>query len=94
MTSEIEIIIERFKEDPRISPSHVSVFLSLYFLFIKNERQNPVTIKRANVMELAKISSRFTYDKNMNELSEYGYIKYCPSKKKNVSSSLYMLTTI
>lgn len=91
MTSEIEIIIERFKEDPRISPSHVSVFLSLYFLFIKNDRQNPVPIKRAAVMELAKISSRFTYDRNMNDLSAYGYIRYYPSRNKTVLSSLDVL---
>ncbi|HVM87888.1 MAG TPA: hypothetical protein VMT76_06845 [Puia sp.] len=41
--------------------------------------KNPITIRRQQLMQEAKISARTSYNKCMRELHEYGYIKYLPS---------------
>lgn len=41
-------------------------------------------------MKLAKINARYTYNKCMNSLEEYGYIKYQPSQNSFVPSKVFI----
>lgn len=41
-------------------------------------------------MTIAKLSAAKTYRKCVKELSEYGYLRYEPSLKKNQASRIYL----
>ena len=78
------------EHDPRIGATHISLYLSL--LYTQHQQsQNPITIKRPDIMRLAKIHSRHTYNICMNQLHEYGYIKYQPSSNPFEGSTVYLL---
>jgi len=65
--------------DNRLLPSHISLFLALYWLWQKVSFQSPFYVFRKDVMPYAKISSIVTYHKCIKELSNFGYIIYQPS---------------
>ncbi len=66
-------------EDPRISATHISLYMALLQQWNLNGGKNPIVIKRNFIMKAAKISARCTYNKSINELQQYGYIIYKPS---------------
>lgn len=76
--------------DTRIGASHISIYMALLQLWNISEGNNPFIINRNLVMQTAKISSRQTYNKYMNELNEYGYINYEPSANQFESSIIYL----
>ncbi|MGZ3838170.1 MAG: hypothetical protein ACXVMS_05905 [Flavisolibacter sp.] len=51
---------------------------------------NPIAIKRLPVMKAAKINSRFTYNKCMNDLQDFGFIIYQPSLNAFRASSVFL----
>ncbi len=70
---------ETILDDPRISPVHIGLYMALLLTFEENERTNPISINRSEIMKRAKISATSTYYTVMNELKTYGYIQYKPS---------------
>ncbi|HMH32909.1 MAG TPA: hypothetical protein VK543_07755 [Puia sp.] len=83
----IEFIIA-IKQDARISPVHISLYLAL--LYCQSEQcMNPIYIFSAQVMPLAKISGPATYHRTIRQLHEYGYIKYVPSYYHLLGSLVY-----
>ena len=40
-------------------------------------------------MAIAKISALKTYYRCIKDMSDYGYLRYVPSKKKNRASKIY-----
>lgn len=77
-------------DDERINTTHISLYMALLQQWNLNQDKNLITITRANIMKMAKISARHTYNKCINELQEYGYIKYVPSSNANSGSSVYL----
>lgn len=77
--------------DPRISITHIGLYAALLQYWAAHQYQNPVQAYRHEIMQLAKISTKTTYHKCIKDLNQYGYIRYEPSHKKNVSSRLYLL---
>lgn len=75
--------------DARIGIAHISVFMALYHLWRKNGATQPFYTKRAEVMELSKISSSATYHKVIRQLSDYGYIGYFPCCHPGRKSEVY-----
>jgi hypothetical protein len=76
------------KQDARISPVHISLYLAL--LYCHSEQcMNPIYIFSAQVMPLAKISGPATYHRAIRQLHEYGYIKYVPSYYHLLGSLVY-----
>jgi hypothetical protein len=67
------------REDGRMGPTHVSLYLALLNSCNVSGGQNPVVITREEVMKAAKIKARQTYNQCIRELHCYGYIKYRPS---------------
>ena len=41
-------------------------------------------------MKAAKINARYTYNKCMNNLQEFGYITYLPSSNPFTNSTVYL----
>jgi len=76
--------------DHRIGPQHVAIYMALFQQWCVNECNNPISISKNNLMEIAKIR-RTTYHKCMKELHEYGYIKYLPSYHPVLGSVVHLL---
>lgn len=91
---EVQLLSDFYKSatpDKRMGVTHISLYMALFQFWNQNHFQNPVTISRAEVMEIAKINGRATYHKCMRELEEYGYIKYVPSYNPFLKSLIYIL---
>lgn len=89
----VEQLSEFYKSiqyDARIGVTHISIYMALFQYWNLNHFQNPVSITRNEVMQIAKINGRATYHKCIRELEEYGYIKYIPSFNPFLKSLVYM----
>ena len=65
-------------EDPRITITHVSLYMAIRFEWENNCFEVLMEIDRSAIMQLAKISSTVTYNKSMHALHDFGYIIYSP----------------
>ena len=52
---------------------------------------NPIHAYSAEIMEIAKISAAKTYRRCVRDMSDYGYLRYEPSFKKNRPSTIYFI---
>lgn len=69
----------KLTRDKRISVWHISVYLALVHLWIRNGSNNPIRVSRKIIMQLARIKGIATYHKYINELQQFGYIEYYPT---------------
>lgn len=67
------------KEDPRIGPSHISLYLAIIQCCKAQDFQLPIAVFSRDLMKGAKISATGTYHKCMRDLKDLGYIQYIPS---------------
>ncbi len=81
---------EAIGDDVRITATHISLYIALLQKWNVTHCQNPVIVIRTELMKAAKINSRHTYNKYMNELHEYGYIQYIPSSNPFSGSMVYL----
>ncbi|WP_321995556.1 hypothetical protein [Draconibacterium orientale] len=72
-------LFERFADDTRITPFHISLYFALFQLWNRNRFRNPFPILREEVMHLAHIGSTNTYAKCIKQLRDWGYIDYTSS---------------
>ena len=70
----------RVKEDHRVGPLHVSLYVVLLEISDGGESPGVFAIYRNEVMAKAKIRAASTYYKVMKELSEWGYVVYIPER--------------
>jgi len=77
--------------DPRISITHIGIYAALLQYWSEHHFENPVHVFSYDIMRIAKISASTTFHKAIRELSEYGYIKYEPSFKRNKGSNVYFI---
>lgn len=66
------------QDDSRLSPAHISLYITLFQGWNEQDFQNPVPVVRRQIMHRAKISGLATYHRCMRELHSYGYISYQP----------------
>lgn len=81
---------EAIEEDARIGTTHISLYMALLQQWNMNGGKNPISIERSVIMKTAKINARYTYNKCMNELQDYGFIIYEPSVNFYSSSVVYL----
>lgn len=67
------------REDPSIGPSHISLYLTIVFLYQHHNRQMPIEFRAQQLMDGAKIRSTRTFYKYLQNLVEKKYIVYEPS---------------
>jgi hypothetical protein len=79
------------EKDLRIGHIHLGLFAALLHYYSLSGFVNPINAYSYQIMPLAKISAPRTYIKYIGELSQYGYIKYEASFKKNKPSCIYLL---
>lgn len=77
------------EKDYRISITHIGIYAALLQFWNDKGFINPIEAFSYEIMPIAKISGSSTYHKCVRELSEYGYIRYEPSFKKNQGSKIY-----
>ena len=80
----------KFRDDPRITPWHLSLYMSLFQLWNSTRFRSEINIRRDELMQFSKIGSTNTYSKCLKQLSEWKYIKYTPSKSRFKSSKVHM----
>lgn len=79
------------REDNRITPVHISLFIAILQVWESNNRQTPLCTCRRELMWLAKISGIATYYRCIKQLHEYGYLRYKPSHDSNKGSLIYFV---
>lgn len=77
--------------DTRLSATHLSLYVAILYSWSMNKFSNPVLVTRNSLMPLAKILSVTTYHKKLNQLMEYGYIRYKPSYNAFKRSKIYLV---
>jgi hypothetical protein len=70
--------LELVGEEPRLGPSHISLYLSIVMICYEQNKKMTGTVKRNRLMKQAKIFSSSTYHKCMKELCDLGYVFYEP----------------
>ena len=88
---ELTQFYQAIREDSRISPRHIALFMALFECWNQNDFQNPIGITRQQIMASAKISGLATYHRCIKELHDYGYITYTPSFNAAVRSQVHFL---
>ena len=79
------------EDDARISITHIGIYAALLQYWQEHQFENPIQVFSYEIMRIAKISGSNTYHKTVRQLSEYGYIKYQPSFKRNQGSKVFIL---
>jgi len=77
------------EKDFRISSTHIAIYTALLCFRAVKGFSNPIEVFRVELSPIAKISSKYTYHKCLQELHEYGYLRYEPSFKKTRGSRIY-----
>ncbi len=78
------------KNDPRISPVHISIYMALVKLWIERHYNSPLFVYSHEVMQLAKVSGSATYYNAIRDLHDYGHIHYERSYNRFLASKIYM----
>ena len=89
LASSFTAFYETIVEDGRVGVTHISLYMALLNQLKFEQGKNPIIINRDTIMKTAKISSRRTYNRCINQLSEYGYIQYMPSSNPLVGSVVH-----
>jgi hypothetical protein len=82
--------MEEAREDHRIGPLHLSVYLALIFLRAEQNSGNEVEVSARQLMPLAKIASPGPYHRVIRELDRWGYIRYEASFDARLGSRVWL----
>lgn len=85
--------LEKACKDSRLDKGHLAVFVALFHFWECQDFRLPLGLYGSQVMEIAKISSKATYNRILKDLTSYRYIRYEPSFYK-FKASLFELTLI
>jgi len=83
-------ISEKFIDDQRLSPLHISLYYALFQSWNLSKFRNPISVSRDELMRASKIGSANTYTKCLKELDAWEYIKYLPSFNPHKGSKIYL----
>jgi len=86
------MFLKNAEEDSRIGPTHISLFVSLFYRFLNMGEKNPISFKSSDIMRAAKICSRATYNKCMKGLHDFGYLEYLPCHSPSGESTVFFNT--
>jgi len=72
-------VFHQFSKDNRLNPTHVSLYIGLFYIWNYNRFPDEFYINREELMKFSKIGSNTTYHRCIKELSYWKYILYSPS---------------
>jgi len=76
---QLNVILEHFNKDARIRQGHITLYLAFFQKWNREFFKKTITINRELIMEKAKFKSKTTYHNYLNDLNNWGYLKYFPS---------------
>lgn len=82
---------DAISKDGRITITHIGLYAVLLQCWQAQNFQSPVMAFSHEIMVLAKMSSRATYLKCLNDLNDRGYLRYERCYKRNVRSKIYLI---
>jgi hypothetical protein len=77
------------EKDPRISITHIGIYAALLQYWKEQNYKNPIQVFSYQIMRIAKVSASSTYHKTIRDLSNFGYILYEPSFRRNQGSKVH-----
>ena len=83
-------VLRKFSGDSKISAAHRSLYLAFFELWNQKHFPKTLMVNSKQVMALAKIRSRTTYHKLLQNLKILGYIEYKPSHVPQIGSIIEM----
>lgn len=83
--------LQRVTSDANLTTTHVGVCTALAVAWIKSGFANPFSISRSRLMTAARIKSKTTYHKAINDLTSLNYFKYHPSYHPAKASEVLIL---
>lgn len=78
------------RDDPRIGPCHISLYVAVLHFFQKQGEINPIYVYSSELRKQSKIISERTYYSCMRDLKQCGYIKLEPSFNAAKASALFL----
>lgn len=82
--------MDKVASDERLTPHHVSLYITLFQFWNLNHFRNPLSISRHEVMSISKIGSVNTYLRCLKELHAWDYIRYEPSFNPQRGSKVHL----
>lgn len=89
-SKELNHFLREARNDVRIGPSHISLFMAILLYAEETGSANPICVFSKDLMPLAKISATATLNKNIWELHYYGYVRYIPSYNHFLGSLIFI----
>ncbi|MHA7941701.1 hypothetical protein ACJOV8_001305 [Formosa sp. 3Alg 14/1] len=87
----LNAIFKVFQKDPRLNPSHISLYMALFQYWNFTNFQDQFYISRAEIMGIAKLGSTKTYYRCLKNLNDWKYLLYLPSHNMYKGSQIRML---
>ncbi|AVR44228.1 hypothetical protein C7S20_02535 [Christiangramia fulva] len=72
-------VLAHFGRDPRLHPTHISLYMALFRRWNEEHFPRWLTISRKLVMKDACMGSTSNYHRCIREMHRWGYLKYKPS---------------
>jgi hypothetical protein len=85
---QIDNFLERAANDRRLLPSHLSLFMAIFYYRPAGTTTESFHVCRRDLMRFARIKSIVTYHKCLNDLVEYDYIGYNPTYNRFLASQV------
>lgn len=79
-----------FYSDTRLHGGHISLYMALFFYWNLHHFPDTFYANRIEIMKMAKIGSRSTYHRLINDLSEWEYIHYLPTQNPTQKTMVRM----
>ena len=89
--SHLNTIFRRFSADPKLNPTHISLYMALFQFWNLSHFAAVIYINREEVMKMSKIGSLATYHRCLKQLHQGNYIVYLPSHNPFKSSQIKFL---
>ncbi len=88
--SHLNQFLGKVQNDTRLNPTHVSMYLALFYYWNKARFSSEFFINRNEIMLMSRIGSKGTYHKCLHDLSEWKYIIYKPSHNPHIGSKVHL----
>jgi len=83
-------VFQLFSKDSRLNPTHISLYIGLFYIWNYNRFPDSFHINREEIMKLSKIGSTTTYHRCIKELNYWKYVAYFPSHNPFKGSTIKM----
>ncbi len=86
----VTVFMEQIKDDPRIGPLHISLYMALVYSWQLQGGEGPVSFKARELLPMAKVAAP-PFHRCIRQLHSYGYIVYEPSLSPRVKSRVWLV---